>query len=128
MTVRFTFPLPPQRANARGHWRVDHTAKTRFWAHCDELQNIGRLPAPPAVPWQRAEAEARCYLWNPMDQGNLLSRMKWIEDWLVTRGYLVDDRARNLVWISVPEQAVTRKRKGEWTLGPMRVELSLGVT
>lgn len=63
-----------------------------------------------------------------MDQGNLLSRMKWIEDWLVTRGYLVDDRARNLVWISVPEQAVTRKRKGEWTLGPMRVELSLGVT
>jgi hypothetical protein len=49
-----------------------------------------------------------------MDDGNAMNRHKWIEDWLTTRGYIVDDRKKNLEWEGFPEQIV--KRDGNYSI------------
>ena len=58
------------------------------------------------------------HLGAAMDDGNAMNRHKWLEDWLVTRGYLVDDRKSCLTWETFPTQIV--KRDGKY-----RIELTL---
>ena len=56
-----------------------------------------------------------------MDDGNALARHKWVEDWLVTRGYIVSDRKSCLTWLGFPEQHVTRKEPPSITVTLTRV-------
>jgi len=92
------------------HWRDKHRAKNRYWAKLDNLQLIGEIPPPPEQPWTKAEARVHWYVRNLMDVGNAYARLKFCEDWLVTRGYLVDDRQANLTYPEQPAQTVTRKK------------------
>lgn len=113
--MKFVIPLPPQRANARGHWRVQHRAKLAYWSTLDGIQLLRQhdgysIPDPPPEPLQKASASATVYLWNLMDSFNCGARFKWIEDWLVTRGYLLDDRMKNLHWSALPEQIIDRSK------------------
>ncbi len=121
MRFVLTVPLPPNRANARGHWSVHHRMQRRYWKYLDEIQALAHngfsVPRPPREPLDHAHATAVLYVWAEMDEGNALNRIKWLEDWLVTRGYLVDDKRRNLHWAGIPKQIIDRKR--------MRVELTL---
>ncbi len=58
------------------------------------------------------------YLGGAMDDDNAMARHKPLLDWLKTRGYIADDRKKNIVWEGLPEQIV--KRDGNY-----RIELTI---
>jgi hypothetical protein len=107
--LTFRFPLPPNRANARGHWRKGYTQLKKFYAECDNRVMVKLLPTPPAEPWAKATITADLTMRNPMDDDNALSRCKWICDFLVTRGYVADDARTCLRWGGIPTQTISRK-------------------
>ncbi len=70
----------------------------------------GILPPPPPQPLAKAVITARLTLWNPMDEGNAMTRAEKLPcDWLKTRGYLVDDSRKHLRWGGIPTQRISRK-------------------
>ena len=114
--MRFVIPLPPNRANARGHWSKHHREKKAYWAELDALQLLGErdgfgVPRPPRWPLPKAKADATLYVWAKMDEFNAGNRLKWVEDWLVTRGYIVNDTSDVLRWDGIPRQEIDRKRQ-----------------
>jgi hypothetical protein len=121
-TLTLTLPMPPNISNgSHGHWRTRHREKVRYW---DVLDGIAALkpgswmgcviPDPPGEPYPRATIRSTMYLGAAMDQSNSMRRHKWVEDWLVTRGYIADDRKKCLTWEAFPEQIV--KRDGNYRL------------
>ncbi len=114
--MKLTLPLPPNRANAREHWRVTHRKKVEYY----ELAHNALLAQTwsPNAPWKRCRQtlNATLYVWAKMDQGNLVARLKWLEDSLVRYGILVDDNEKWLD-LQMPKQVVDRKN--------MRVEIEL---
>ena len=107
--MTFVFPLPPNRANARGHWRKAYREQAKFYAECDMRVLAKLMPKPPAAPWMRASITAELTMRNPMDDDNALARCKWVCDFLVTRGYILDDRKGRLDWDAIPTQKISRK-------------------
>ena len=127
--MKLTLPLPPNRANAREHYWVTHKKKKTYYAkaelalrgQCAWVMNMAtgrprvRAERPCTKPMRLA---ATLYVWAKMDQGNLVARLKWLEDALVNYGLLVDD---NEEWLDLqmPKQVVERKnRRVEITLTP----------
>lgn len=132
--IRLTLPLPPRLTNSgKGrsrHWRSLEREKKTYWNKLNTLLLLNMMPAgatsgftipdPPKTPFGYAEASAVLYLWNPMDDGNALARLKWVEDWLVKRGYLVGDSRKHLRWVGLPDQVIDRKApRIELTLTPI---------
>lgn len=120
--MRLVMPLPPNLANSRMQWRVKHHAKNNYWQRCDNVQLLGEFgifscPSPPIAPFTKATGAATLYVHQVMDEGNALNRLKWLEDWLVTRGYLEDDKPGCWRWVALPEQQIDR-------MNP-RVEISI---
>jgi hypothetical protein len=116
-SLTFTFPLPPNMTNGgRLHWRTKHRKQKLWQAACDTLQLTKVLPPPPKRPWAQAAVTATLTMWNPMDHDGAVSRCKWAIDWLVTRGYLVDDSASCLTWTGMPQQVIDRKHPASLTL------------
>ncbi len=107
-TLVMLFPLPPNRANARGHWRKGFRALKAFYAECDTRVMVKLLPRPPKEPWTHATIRAELTMRNPMDDDNALSRCKWLMDFLVTRGYIQDDARKCLRWEGIPTQRISR--------------------
>jgi len=114
--LTITFPMPLNLANARLHWRVKHNAKVAYWETLDNLQTVKRIPAPPKTPWTKVRVASVMVVGAAMDDGNAMNRHKWVEDWLVTRGYLVDDSKKHLTWDGVPTQRISRKEPASITL------------
>ena len=128
-------PMPSNIANgAHGHYYGRHRAKLAYWESLDVISHwCGRpgkwkvidvefdIPAPPPTPFAKASIRSRMYLGNAMDDSNAMRRHKWIEDWLKTRGYIVDDRKKCLTWEGFPEQVISRKQtyRCEITLTPI---------
>ena len=117
--LTITLPLPPNRGNAREHWRV--TSKRReayqmeaYVALKDQLD--GKLEGWPG----RATLTATLYVWGKMDPDNRVARLKWPIDNLVAYGLLVDDSDEYLTFTEIPTQVVDRKRQ--------RIELTLTAT
>jgi hypothetical protein len=106
----FRFPMPPNLANARMHWRVKNRERQAYLGLLDGLQLAGRLPAPPAAPFARAAIRSAMVVGGAMDDDNAMARHKWALDWLKTRGYIVDDRRTCLRWEDFPAQLVKRTR------------------
>ena len=97
-------PLPPNRANARWHWRTEVKLKDAYYLRC-------RAAAPPPrVPYGRCRIRATFYLQNLLDHDNLAARMKWPQDYLVGK-FIVDDSPAHLEWVGFPEQVIDRKDK-----------------
>lgn len=117
-TMTFVFPMPPLMTNQVRHWRVTARRKKAFNAQCDVMQQLGQLPPPPAQPWGKAVASAVMHLGSAMDNDNAGARLKFVWDWLKTRGYIADDRRKNLVLPSYPEQRIKRDKN-------YRVEITL---
>ena len=124
--LTFTLPMPPNIANgSHGHWRARHREKVSYWADLDIVAAMcrtdgwahatdWRIPGPPAEPFARATIASTMHLGAAMDDSNAMRRHKWVEDWLKTRGYIVDDRKKCLTWTGFPEQIV--KRDGNYRL------------
>ena len=111
-TLRFDLPLPPNKANERGHWAVRYKRRNTYWKHLDMLVTIKRNPPPPTTPWTAADATVRFRLFNTMDRDNLTGRCKEIFDWLVSRGYVVGDRPEQMRFKIEPTQAIDRRNPG----------------
>lgn len=113
-TLVFTFPMPPNLANARMHWakkvREHHAWKQR--AIAGERRLRGRRPR---RPFERVSVKIVMYPRQRMDDDNATSRAKWALDLLVERGIVVDDKRPHLMLEAVPEQRVGGK--------PPRIEL-----
>jgi hypothetical protein len=122
--LTFSFPMPPNLTNTVGrgsnHWRAKYATRKTYIARLDELQNAGLLPPPPTLPFKKSLVSSVMHLGAAMDDDNALARHKVILDFLKTRGYIVDDRKKNLVWHSLPEQVVKRMKDGGY-----RIELTL---
>lgn len=131
--IEVVVPMPVNLANARLHWRTRLGHKKRYYGMLDLIASahraIGfpddlpyRIPRPPRVPHPgRMWVEAHLVLGNLMDDDNAMHRMKFVLDWLVTRGYLAGDSRKHIKWRDIPSQEVSRKQPAHvrLTLTPM---------
>lgn len=114
MLTTLIFPMPPNLTNRRSgasHWAVRGKEKKTYLSLCDTLQMCGDLPAPPPTPFASVTLSSVMHLGAHMDDDNALARHKWPLDWLKTRGFIVDDRRKNIKWLSLPEQVVKRNQE-----------------
>ena len=125
--VKLTLPLPPNRANAREHWRVTNRKKKQYYVEAEaalRMQCRWVMDMARGRPRVRAEVpcsepmrlEATLYGWGKMDRDNLVARLKWPIDCLVRYGLLIDD-SEEWLDLQMPKQAGDRKN--------MRVEIEL---
>lgn len=114
-TLLFTLPLPDRSfsPNGRSHWAVKHKKKNTLWLMADMLVRGRVLPKAPKIPWAKARITAHCIVAATNDVDNLMARLKIVVDWLVTRGYIADDKPRHLEWAGMPTQRVSRKNSPE---------------
>ena len=106
--IEITLPLPPNRANAREHWRVTHRKKKEYYAAAASwMQHQCRFRRPE----QRWQLTATLYVWAKMDPDNAVARLKWPIDCLVNYGLLVDDNEKWLDFTEIPKQVVDRKNQ-----------------
>lgn len=105
--MKIVLPLPPNRANARWHWRTENKKKSDYYWRA-LVHGICRSPV---KPYARARITATLYVWNKMDEDNLMARLKWPLDWLVLNRFITDDGPKVLKWTGLPEQVVDRKNQ-----------------
>lgn len=108
-SMKLCLPLPPNRANARGHWTARHNTDSQYRFVLDSMKSALMLPTPPIRAWRRVRVRSKLYVWNIMDEDNAMARLKVAIDWLVMRGYITDDRRENIEWAGVPEQEIDRE-------------------
>lgn len=132
--LRFVVPMPPHVTNrARGstHWRRAYTEKREYWNTLDYIACSNgaafptmKIPRPPGQPFECVAVRSLMHLGGAMDDDNALARHKPLLDWLKTRGYLVDDRKKNVVWEALPDQKVRRDNnyRIELTVTPLPSE------
>lgn len=116
-TIHLTLPLPPNRGNARWHWRVELRKKQEYWHWLNLYRATERFPRGWGGPTPEVvRVRAKLYVWNRMDDDNAMARLKWVMDWLEAWDYIGDDGA-GVEWEGLPEQAIDRKNQ--------RVEITL---
>lgn len=108
-----TLPLPANRANSRWHYMTESRIKRHYYDQC--LVRYAKLPK---VTLERARVTVRLYVHQKMDDDNLMARLKWPVDWLVIRGFIVDDKPDVLEWGPVTQE-IDRKNQ--------RIEIELEV-
>ena len=112
--IELTLPLPPNRANAREHWRVTHRKKKEYYERAGlrllgySAATVGRGPYRLPLP-RRQTLTATLYLWSKCDPDNATARLKWPIDCLVKFGWLVDDNEKWLDFTELPKQVIDRK-------------------
>ena len=86
-----------------------YRSKKDYWAQLDALATLKLIPRPPAEPFGPSTISAHFLMRGKhMDHDNAMSRMKWVQDYLVTRGYLADDTPNYLHWKGLPTQGSTK--------------------
>lgn len=113
-TVTLVLPLPPNVANARGHWaaRRKVAGDWELLALATERKIRGRHE-----PMQRATCSAVFYVGRwVMDDDNCTARLKVALDLIRRRGLIVDDKRPHLTLEGIPEQRTTTPRRIELTL------------
>ena len=112
--IEIILPLPPNRANAREHWRVTHRKKKAYHqkAFVAIHNQVGHSnPGFHSLKPCRVHLTATLYVWNKGDADNATSRIKWCLDSLVNYGLLVDDNEKWLDFTEIPKQVVDRKNQ-----------------
>ena len=138
VTLTLTVPMPPTMMNRRSsnHWRAVHCAKLDYWERLDNLRLASKcvqpdslaclapfhVPEPPPEPLARVAVYSVMHLGGAMDDDNAMHRHKFLLDWLKSREYIVDDRRKNLKWVSFPEQHVKRDGNYRITISLSRIE------
>jgi len=117
---KFELPLPTNLGNARLHHMQKVRLKNKWYGQADERVTNGLAPHRPPKPLEHAIVRIHFCIHNPMDRDNLGARCKWVLDWLVTRGYIMDDSDKVLTDWLPPTQEVDRKNK--------RVEVTVSAT
>lgn len=115
--IELTVPMPPSITNASGasrHWRSVYQKKMEYWDQLDLRLAYKAIPKPPETPIMKAHIRSIMYLGGAMDDDNAMARHKPLLDWLKHKGYIADDRRKNLTWEGLPEQIV--KRDGNYRI------------
>lgn len=107
--VRLVLPLPANVANLRAHWTRKLKLKNSYEELLSDLALDKRFPGPPGRPPRKVLVSVSMYLWKVMDQGNAMARLKFLEDWLVTKGYAMDDSPEHWEYTGLPTQVMDRK-------------------
>lgn len=119
--IELTLPLPPNRANAREHWRVTHRKKKEYYATARnalsrQLPSHGRLNDDRVLEWfysdgvlPRCSITATIFVKKKFDPDNRVALLKWPIDCLVHFGLLADDSDEWLDFTQIPTQVVDRK-------------------
>lgn len=92
MSLTFEFPLPTNSPNVKAHWAKKRKARLAYWDLLDLLVTAKKNPKAPKRPWGKVEGAVQIRTWRKMDRDNANARLKDLNDWLQTRGYLVNDR------------------------------------
>lgn len=110
--------MPPNLANNKIHWRTRKKWQDQYKGTLDYMllranakkPPVGEYVVPPSLeaPFDHATVTVHLVLFNPMDDDNAMARMKFLMDWLVTRGYLVDDSRKHMAWSGIPTQEIRR--------------------
>jgi hypothetical protein len=110
VSLVFELPLPANLNGSGwgGHYRKKTAGQEKYYTLLDTLVMAKRLPRAPAERWQQVTGECEVRTCPIMDQDNANRRMKWVWDWLQSRGYLTNDR--NVRCVVVP---VASKRKDQ---------------
>lgn len=120
--IRLVFPLPPNRnrGNRAGSWAWA-SAKKKWQKAADLRAALPDFPPPPTTPYARVRLAAVLVMPAAMDDDNAFYRAsKCPCDWLVSRGYLVDDSRKYVRWDGLPDQIISRSESP-------RVELTITV-
>lgn len=123
-SLQLTLPLPFSRnKKSGGSWRASAAQKTRYYEQCARWASLGGVRFP-SIPWPALLASAVCYPHGMNDEGNLLARLKPLEDWIVKQGLVPDDKPKHWHWAGIPPQVpqrsqeafivVTLQRAEEW--------------
>lgn len=118
MTLYLVFPLPPQRANARGHWAKTYRAQRAWTAAALHANPILVRGLPPEERIAHAVLEATLVVSRAMDEDNAVARLKWALDILRPRtrrpkgahrsitlgGIIVDDDPDHLTILPVIQE------------------------
>lgn len=101
------FPTPPNRANESGGWQIRAFEKQKYTKLCypSIYKHI------PKKPWQKITWSAHVQVARLNDADNLVSRLKWCLDALVTYNFIVDDSPKHCWPENFPTQEVTRIKK-----------------
>lgn len=112
--MTYTFPLPPNLANARLHWAIKYRRQNEWQGKAIVLEPKLRGQRQ-VVP--RARVTVVLYVHQRMDDDNAVARIKWCLDLLVRRGILAGDKRPQCELAGTPEQHIDRKHQ--------RVELTV---
>lgn len=129
MEMKLTLPLPPSlnemldKAKKRALVGnrllpiIYNADKASYGIRCDVLTRDAGVfpPRSPLTEWRLKGAAF--YVHGLRDPIELLAGLKWPVDWLVKRGFVVDDSPQYLKSIPYPEQHIDRKNQ--------RVELEI---
>lgn len=86
-------PLPPNRANRRGHWAVLRKQDKAYQERA-RLHLLTQRSAKPSRPWLRCDIAAHVMTTRPQDLDNATARLKPVLDLLVRERWIVDDNPR----------------------------------
>ena len=119
MPETITLPLPPNRANARGHWAQIHKERTQYQRKCLPLIYKTFGPIKPSPKYRHVRISMHFYVWSLNDWDNLIARAKWAWDELVKTNIIADDSPK-YVDLGDVKQTVDRKHQ--------RLDLTLEAT
>lgn len=98
--IQITLPIPDNKANLKGStngFRV-RDLRDKYFKQCDAHLMVARFNFK-NPPIEKAEYYAELHFKNAaslMDFDNLVARLKWPIDYLVSRGIIVDDSHKHL--------------------------------
>lgn len=110
--IELTFPMPPNRGNARGHWAVAHRLKKDYVRHCvvPIYEALGPLAPNNLATFEKIKVSATFYCWALSDEDNLTARLKWPLDALVEYRVVKDDSPAH-VTLGEVTQEIDRKNQ-----------------
>lgn len=116
--LELVLPLPENLANIRSHGLKRHRAQSKWRQRALTWEPLLRQYRP-MVPLRHLWLTPLLIVAQKMDSGNATARLKWAEDLLVDRGYLVDDAPEYLTLeppVQDVQSAEVRARGGRLVL------------
>lgn len=108
--MKLVLPLPPNRANAREHWRVTHNKRAAYYAAAQARvwQQTNAVSRGQFQPDAMVRVTATLYVWGRMDDDNAVARLKWALDLLRLMHIIRDDKRPWCRLSGIPEQRIDR--------------------
>lgn len=118
-TITYELPTPPNRANDSGGWQIRAFEKQKYLRQCEGFL-YGKIPK---TPFKKVTWRAHVQVSRLNDADNLVARLKWCLDALVTFRIINNDDAKHCWPETFPTQEIASRSKGK----PKTVTIVLNV-